>query len=40
MLFVLTETLAQDEDMANMNLTWIDENEGARPREQDHLEVG
>ena len=37
--FVLTETLEQDEDMANMNLTWIDENEGLRPLAQDHLEV-
>lgn len=39
MNFVLTETLAQDEDMANMNLTWIDENEGQRPSAHDHLEV-
>ena len=39
MIFVLTETLAQDEDMANMNLTWIDENQGRRPSVKDHLEV-
>ena len=25
--------------MANMNLTWIDENEGQRPSAHDHLEV-
>lgn len=39
MASVLSETLAQDEDMANMNLTWIDKNEGARPDVDDHLEV-
>lgn len=38
--YILTETLAADEDMANMNLTWIDANNGQRPKNmEDHVET-
>ena len=39
MNLVLTDFLTQDEDMASMNLTWIEENPGAIPPAEDHLEV-